>query len=59
MWQETARSQQNLRELEARQQALLRKNLELKELVLLLDEERAALVAAEGAGGSSGSAGSH
>lgn len=58
VWHEVARSQQKLRELEARQEALLRENLELKELVLLLDEERAAL-AAGGAGGSgSGGAGS-
>ena len=42
VWHEVARSQQKLRELEARQEALLRENLELKELVLLLDEERAA-----------------
>ncbi|CAO2587319.1 Coiled-coil domain-containing protein 85C [Lemmus lemmus] len=40
VWHEVARSQQKLRELEARQEALLRENLELKELVLLLDEER-------------------
>ncbi|XP_062037043.1 coiled-coil domain-containing protein 85C isoform X2 [Lepus europaeus] len=59
VWHEVARSQQKLRELEARQEALLRENLELKELVLLLDEERAALAAAGGAGGSgSGGAGS-
>ncbi|XP_017722175.1 PREDICTED: coiled-coil domain-containing protein 85C, partial [Rhinopithecus bieti] len=45
VWHEVARSQQKLRELEARQEALLRENLELKELVLLLDEERAALAA--------------
>lgn len=54
VWHEVARSQQKLRELEARQEALLRENLELKELVLLLDEERAALAAAGGAGGSGG-----
>uniref|UniRef100_A0A452R4G7 Coiled-coil domain containing 85C n=1 Tax=Ursus americanus TaxID=9643 RepID=A0A452R4G7_URSAM len=41
VWHEVARSQQKLRELEARQEALLRENLELKELVLMLDEERA------------------
>ncbi|KAF6350932.1 coiled-coil domain-containing protein 85C isoform X5 [Rhinolophus sinicus] len=52
VWHEVARSQQKLRELEARQEALLRENLELKELVLLLDEERAAL--AGGAGGAGG-----
>ncbi|XP_058511363.1 coiled-coil domain-containing protein 85C [Ochotona princeps] len=51
VWHEVARSQQKLRELEARQEALLRENLELKELVLLLDEERAALAAAGGSGG--------
>lgn len=54
VWHEVARSQQKLRELEARQEALLRENLELKELVLLLDEERAALAAAGGAGGGGG-----
>ncbi|KAG3260393.1 coiled-coil domain-containing protein 85C isoform X1 [Ictidomys tridecemlineatus] len=59
VWHEVARSQQKLRELEARQEALLRENLELKELVLLLDEERTALAAAGGAGGSgAGGAGS-
>ncbi|XP_049562463.1 coiled-coil domain-containing protein 85C isoform X2 [Orcinus orca] len=55
VWHEVARSQQKLRELEARQEALLRENLELKELVLLLDEERAAL--AGGAGGGGGGSG--
>ncbi|XP_023445160.1 coiled-coil domain-containing protein 85C isoform X1 [Dasypus novemcinctus] len=58
VWHEVARSQQKLRELEARQDALLRENLELKELLLLLDEERAALAAAGGAGGAGGGAGS-
>lgn len=53
VWHEVARSQQKLRELEARQEALLRENLELKELVVLLDEERATL--AGGAGGGAGS----
>ncbi|XP_027377693.1 coiled-coil domain-containing protein 85C isoform X2 [Bos indicus x Bos taurus] len=58
VWHEVARSQQKLRELEARQEALLRENLELKELVLLLDEERAALVGgAGGAGGGGGGGG--
>lgn len=56
VWHEVARSQQKLRELEARQEALLRENLELKELVLLLDEERAALAAA-GVTGGAGNAG--
>ncbi|XP_070333957.1 coiled-coil domain-containing protein 85C isoform X2 [Odocoileus virginianus] len=54
VWHEVARSQQKLRELEARQEALLRENLELKELVLLLDEERAALAGGAGAGGGGG-----
>ncbi|XP_072618380.1 coiled-coil domain-containing protein 85C isoform X3 [Vulpes vulpes] len=55
VWHEVARSQQKLRELEARQEALLRENLELKELVLMLDEERAALAGAgAGAGGGGG-----
>ncbi|XP_048218599.1 coiled-coil domain-containing protein 85C isoform X3 [Perognathus longimembris pacificus] len=58
VWHEVARSQQKLRELEARQEALLRENLELKELVLLLDEERAAALAAAGGAGAAGSAGS-
>ncbi|KAM5274550.1 coiled-coil domain-containing protein 85C [Ctenodactylus gundi] len=58
VWHEVARSQQKLRELEARQEALLRENLELKELVLLLDEERSALAAAGGSGGAGGGAGS-
>ncbi|XP_049755518.1 coiled-coil domain-containing protein 85C isoform X1 [Elephas maximus indicus] len=51
VWHEVARSQQKLRELEARQEALLRENLELKELLLLVDEERAALAAGAGGGG--------
>ncbi|XP_036698478.1 coiled-coil domain-containing protein 85C isoform X1 [Balaenoptera musculus] len=54
VWHEVARSQQKLRELEARQEALLRENLELKELVLLLDEERAALAGGAGGGGGGG-----
>lgn len=58
VWHEVARSQQKLRELEARQEALLRENLELKELVLLLDEERAALAGSAGGGGGGGGAGS-
>ncbi|XP_063499998.1 coiled-coil domain-containing protein 85C isoform X5 [Symphalangus syndactylus] len=57
VWHEVARSQQKLRELEARQEALLRENLELKELVLLLDEERAALAATGGAGSGGGGGG--
>ncbi|XP_073751969.1 coiled-coil domain-containing protein 85C isoform X8 [Callorhinus ursinus] len=58
VWHEVARSQQKLRELEARQEALLRENLELKELVLMLDEERAALAGGGGgAGGGSGGGG--
>ncbi|XP_074069161.1 coiled-coil domain-containing protein 85C isoform X3 [Macrotis lagotis] len=40
LWKEVALSQQKLRELEARQDALVRENLELKEIVLMLDEER-------------------
>ncbi|XP_069064395.1 coiled-coil domain-containing protein 85C isoform X3 [Pleurodeles waltl] len=40
VWQEVAAYQHKLSELEAGQQALLRDNLELKELVLMLDEER-------------------
>ncbi|XP_039740125.1 coiled-coil domain-containing protein 85C isoform X1 [Pteropus medius] len=55
VWHEVARSQQKLRELEVRQEALLRENLELKELVLLLDEERAALAGGAGGAGGAGS----
>ncbi|KAI4535182.1 hypothetical protein MG293_014408 [Ovis ammon polii] len=57
VWHEVARSQQKLRELEARQEALLRENLELKELVLLLDEERAALAGSAGGAGGGGGGG--
>ncbi|XP_078516269.1 coiled-coil domain-containing protein 85C isoform X2 [Lissotriton helveticus] len=42
VWQEVAAYQRKLSELEAGQQALLRDNLELKELLLMLDEERGA-----------------
>ncbi|XP_078090451.1 coiled-coil domain-containing protein 85C-like isoform X3 [Mustelus asterias] len=40
VWKEVAAHQHKLRELEARQEALLRENLELKEIALMLDEER-------------------
>ncbi|XP_040188927.1 coiled-coil domain-containing protein 85C isoform X1 [Rana temporaria] len=40
MWKEMGAYQQKLKELEAKQEALLRDNLELKEIVLMLDEER-------------------
>ncbi|XP_041070766.1 coiled-coil domain-containing protein 85C-B-like isoform X1 [Carcharodon carcharias] len=40
MWKEVATYQQKLRELEAKQEALLKENLELKEIALMLDEER-------------------
>ncbi|XP_067894799.1 coiled-coil domain-containing protein 85C-A isoform X4 [Heterodontus francisci] len=40
MWKEVASYQQKLRELEAKQEALLKENLELKEIALMLDEER-------------------
>ncbi|XP_072349162.1 coiled-coil domain-containing protein 85C-like isoform X2 [Scyliorhinus torazame] len=40
VWREVGAHQQKLRELEARQEALLRENLELKEIALMLDEER-------------------
>ncbi|XP_072285110.1 coiled-coil domain-containing protein 85C isoform X2 [Pyxicephalus adspersus] len=40
MWKEVGVYQQKLKELEAKQEALLRDNLELKEIVLMLDEER-------------------
>lgn len=43
MWHETALSQQKLRELEARPEALWREKLELKEQVLVPDEERVTL----------------
>ncbi|XP_063804536.1 coiled-coil domain-containing protein 85C isoform X1 [Pseudophryne corroboree] len=40
MWKEVGAYQQKLKELETKQEALLRDNLELKEIVLMLDEER-------------------
>ncbi|XP_040268465.1 coiled-coil domain-containing protein 85C [Bufo bufo] len=40
MWKEVGSYQQKLKELEAKQEALIRDNLELKEIVLMLDEER-------------------
>ncbi|KAM4690244.1 coiled-coil domain-containing protein 85C [Rhinophrynus dorsalis] len=40
MWKEVGAYQQKLKELEARQESLIRDNLELKEMVLMLDEER-------------------
>lgn len=40
MWKEVGSYQQKLKELETKQEALLRDNLELKEIVLMLDEER-------------------
>nr|XP_033808194.1 coiled-coil domain-containing protein 85C isoform X5 [Geotrypetes seraphini] len=40
LWKEVGLYQQKLRELEGRQESLVGENLELKELVLLLDEER-------------------
>lgn len=52
VWHEVARSQQKLRELEARQEALLRENLELKELVLLLDVGDGSSTSSAGSGGS-------
>ncbi|XP_053553455.1 coiled-coil domain-containing protein 85C [Bombina bombina] len=40
MWKEVGSYQQKLKELEAKQESLIRDNLELKEIVLMLDEER-------------------
>ncbi|XP_070787654.1 coiled-coil domain-containing protein 85C [Pituophis catenifer annectens] len=40
MWKEVGMYQQKLKELEAKQESLLRENVELKEIVLMLDEER-------------------
>ncbi|XP_077123465.1 coiled-coil domain-containing protein 85C [Ranitomeya variabilis] len=40
MWKEVGSYQQKLKELEAKQEALIRDNLELKEIVVMLDEER-------------------
>ncbi|XP_075700171.1 coiled-coil domain-containing protein 85C [Rhinoderma darwinii] len=40
MWKEVGSYQQKLKELESKQEALLKDNLELKEIVLMLDEER-------------------
>ncbi|NXG25025.1 CC85C protein, partial [Grallaria varia] len=40
MWKEVGMYQQKLKDLEARQETLLRENVELKEMVLMLDEER-------------------
>ncbi|XP_075048510.1 coiled-coil domain-containing protein 85C isoform X3 [Mixophyes fleayi] len=40
MWKEVGGYQQKLKELETKQEALVRDNLELKEIVLMLDEER-------------------
>nr|XP_056707414.1 coiled-coil domain-containing protein 85C isoform X2 [Euleptes europaea] len=40
MWKEVGMYQQKLKELEAKQESLVRENVELKEIVLMLDEER-------------------
>ncbi|XP_062824528.1 coiled-coil domain-containing protein 85C isoform X2 [Anolis carolinensis] len=40
MWKEVGMYQQKLKELETKQEILLRENMELKEIVLMLDEER-------------------
>uniref|UniRef100_A0A8C0HD40 Coiled-coil domain containing 85C n=1 Tax=Chelonoidis abingdonii TaxID=106734 RepID=A0A8C0HD40_CHEAB len=40
MWKEVGIYQQKLKELEAKQESLMRENMELKEIVLMLDEER-------------------
>ncbi|XP_075782713.1 coiled-coil domain-containing protein 85C isoform X3 [Pelodiscus sinensis] len=40
MWKEVGMYQQKLKELEAKQESLMRENMELKEIVLMLDEER-------------------
>ncbi|XP_060118765.1 coiled-coil domain-containing protein 85C isoform X3 [Heteronotia binoei] len=40
MWKEVGMYQQKLKELEAKQESVMRENVELKEIVLMLDEER-------------------
>ncbi|XP_041132550.1 coiled-coil domain-containing protein 85C-A-like isoform X2 [Polyodon spathula] len=40
MWKEVGGYQQKLKELEAKQQAVMRDNMELKEIILMLDEDR-------------------
>uniref|UniRef100_A0A8D0C1D3 Coiled-coil domain containing 85C n=1 Tax=Salvator merianae TaxID=96440 RepID=A0A8D0C1D3_SALMN len=40
MWKEVGMYQQKLKELEAKQESLMRENVELKEIVLMLDEEK-------------------
>ncbi|KAG8449136.1 hypothetical protein GDO86_015984 [Hymenochirus boettgeri] len=40
MWKEVSSYQQKLKELEGKQESLVRDNLELKEIILMLDEER-------------------
>ncbi|XP_020668562.1 coiled-coil domain-containing protein 85C [Pogona vitticeps] len=40
MWKDVGMYQQKLKELEAKQECLMRENVELKEIVLMLDEER-------------------
>ncbi|XP_030628913.1 coiled-coil domain-containing protein 85C-A [Chanos chanos] len=40
MWKEVGIYQQKLKELEVSQEAMLRENVELKEIILMLDEER-------------------
>ncbi|XP_050810174.1 coiled-coil domain-containing protein 85C isoform X1 [Gopherus flavomarginatus] len=40
IWKEVGMYQQKLKELEAKQESLIRENMELKEIVLMLDEER-------------------
>ncbi|XP_035263224.1 coiled-coil domain-containing protein 85C-A-like isoform X8 [Anguilla anguilla] len=40
MWKEVGMYQQKLKELEANQETVVRENVELKEIILMLDEER-------------------
>ncbi|XP_015205878.1 coiled-coil domain-containing protein 85C-A isoform X2 [Lepisosteus oculatus] len=40
MWKEVSTYQQKLKELEANQESVMRENVELKEIILMLDEER-------------------
>ncbi|XP_058843795.1 coiled-coil domain-containing protein 85C-A-like isoform X2 [Acipenser ruthenus] len=40
MWKEVGGYQQKLKELEAKQQTVMRDNMELKEIILMLDEDR-------------------
>ncbi|KAM7385061.1 hypothetical protein PAMP_001159 [Pampus punctatissimus] len=59
MRKEVAIYLQKLKELEQRQVEVIRENLELKEVCLMLEEERAVAVAGGGGGGGGGGVGGH